>query len=90
MGGLFVTAALLTQYNEFGESNRALYANACRWLDREIESSDFIAGDTYSMADIVALTTVDFATFTGLEIPEECAVLRGWHARVSARESANA
>lgn len=85
-----LTAALLTQFKDFGESNRALYAGACRWLDREIGNHDFIAGEAYSMADIVALTTIDFATFTGLPIPEECSTLRAWHGRVSARGSASA
>lgn len=85
-----LTAALLTQYKEFGESNCDLYARACAWLDRDLGARPFIAGEAYSMADIVALTTVDFATFTGLEMPAECATLRAWHERVSARESAGA
>ena len=85
-----LTAALLTQFKDFGESNRAHYASACRWLDREIAGHEFIAGDGYSMADIIALTTVDFAAFTGLELPETCAALRAWHGRVSARPSAAA
>ncbi len=84
------TAALLTQFKDFGESNRAHYASACRWLDREIAECDFIAGGAYSMADIVALTTVDFAAFTGLEMPAECATLKAWHDRVSARPNASA
>jgi glutathione S-transferase len=42
------------------------------------------------MADIAALTTIDFAAFTGLEMPEEAPNLRAWHARVSARPSAAA
>lgn len=85
-----LTAALLTQYKDFGESNRALYASACKWLDREIAGRNFMAGDVYTMADIVAQTTVDFAAFTGLEMPAECAALTAWHGRVSARESAKA
>jgi glutathione S-transferase len=85
-----LTAALLTQFKDFGESNRALYASACKWLDREIAGRDFMAGDAYSMADIIALTTVDFATFTGLEMPEAATALRAWHERVSARASAAA
>lgn len=85
-----LTAPLLTQYKDFGESNRDLYARACKWLDRELEGRDFVAGDAYTMADICALTTVDFAAFTGLALPEECATLRAWHARVSSRESAAA
>ena len=85
-----LTAALLTQYKDFGESNRELYARACNWLDRDMGPRPFIAGDAYSMADIVALTTVDFATFTGLEMPNDCATLRAWQERVSGRESAGA
>lgn len=85
-----LTAALLTQYKDFGESNREIYFGGCRWLDREIAGRAFLAGDTYSMADIAALTTVDFAKFTGLEMPAECASLHDWHARVSARPSATA
>lgn len=85
-----LTAPLLTQFTDFGESNRPLYAGACKWLDREIGNHTFIAGDAYTMADIIALTTIDFATFTGLEVPEECTTLRAWHERVSARPSAAA
>jgi glutathione S-transferase len=85
-----LTAALLTQFKDFGESNRAIYAGGLKWLDRELAGRDFIAGDAFTMADICALTTVDFAAFTGLEMPEECAALRAWHARVSARPSAAA
>jgi glutathione S-transferase len=40
------------------------------------------------MADIVALTTVDFAKFIGLSLPETCAHLAAWHMRVSERPSA--
>jgi glutathione S-transferase len=86
-----LTAALLTQFNDFGESNRDLYARSCRWLDRELAAGGpFITGDAYTMADIAALTTIDFATFTGLEMPQEATALRAWHERVSARPSASA
>ena len=41
-------------------------------------------------APILLLTTVDFAGFVGIPIPEDLASLRAWHARVSARPSAAA
>ncbi len=86
-----LTAALLTQFKDFGESNREAYERSCLWLDREIASSGpFITGETYGMADIVALTTIDFATFTGLEMPAGAESLRHWHDLVSARPSASA
>jgi glutathione S-transferase len=83
------TARLLTQFNDFGESNRALYASACRLFDKALgDGRPYLAGDDYTMADICALTTVDFAQFTGLAPPEEAAGLGAWRARVSARASA--
>lgn len=86
-----LTAPLLKQHTEFGESNREHYARAAAWLDRELaDGRPFIAGETYGMADICALTTVDFAGFTGLALPEDATHLRAWHERVSARPSAAA
>ena len=54
------TASLLTQFKDFGESNRENVRNALGWLNSELDGRDFIAGDTYTMADICALTTIDF------------------------------
>ena len=84
------TAALLTQYKDFGESNRETYGNALRWLDRELADKPYLAGETFSMADICALSTLDFANWIGLPVPEEHANVKAWHARVSARPSATA
>jgi len=84
------TAALLTQFKDFGESNRAAYSNAQRWLDGELDGRSFIAGETYTMADICALSTVDFAAWIGLPVDPELTHLAAWHARVSARPSAAA
>jgi glutathione S-transferase len=84
------TAALLTQYTDFGESNRGAYVSAQRWLDRELNGRPFIAGDAYTMADICALSTVDFATWIGLGLDRDLTNLVGWRERVSARPSASA
>jgi len=84
------TAALLTQYKDFGESNVEAYARGQRWLDGELAQSPFIAGDTFSMADICALSTVDFATLIGLPLEPERKTLAAWYERVSSRPSASA
>jgi glutathione S-transferase len=84
------TAALLTQFKDFGESNKGAYANAQRWLDRELADRPFIAGQAFTVADICALSTVDFADWIGLPIDVECTRLIGWRERVSARPSASA
>lgn len=84
------TAKVVKQFNDFGESNREAAAAAFRWLDRELAGRDFLAGGYFSMADITALCTVDFADFAGLKMPEDAPNLRAWHARVSQRPSAAA
>jgi glutathione S-transferase len=84
------TAALLTQFKDFGDSNREAYSNAQRWLDRELEGREFIAGDAFSMADICALSTVDFAHWIGLDIDAERVNLIAWRDRIKARPSAAA
>jgi glutathione S-transferase len=84
------TAHLGTQYKDFGESSRQRAIKAMHWLDGELKDREFIATDDYSMADIVALTTIDFAVFIGIETPPELTHLNAWHARVSARASAAA
>ena len=84
------TAKLLKQFTDFGESNREAVRRAMLWLDSELEGKAFMAGDAYSMADIAALTTIDFADWIGLPLPPEAARLKAWHATVSARPSAAA
>ncbi len=84
------TAALLTQFKDFGESNRANYESALKWLDHELADKPFVAGDTYTMADICALCTVDFADWIGLPVADDLVNVKAWHARVTARPSAAA
>jgi glutathione S-transferase len=84
------TAALLTQFKDFGESNKETYANAQRWLDRELMGRPFIAGHAFTVADICALSTVDFADWIGLPIDAERTHLIAWRERVTARPSASA
>ena len=85
------TAALIEQHTVFGESNRAIIDRAMQWLDREIDDGrPFIAGDSYTMADITALTMVDFATLIGLDPIGDRQSVSAWHDRVSHRPSASA
>jgi glutathione S-transferase len=51
----------------------------------------YVAGDAFSVADVTAVVTVDFATkAAGLPIPEQHAALRRWYDSVSARASMSA
>lgn len=84
------TAALLTQFKDFGESNRETYNGAQKWLNRELEGRAFLVGDSLTMADICLLSTVDFADWIGLPVQEEFEHLAAWRARMKARPSAEA
>jgi len=84
------TAALLTQFKDFGESNKETYQGAQKYLDRELEGREFLVGDSYTMADICLLSTVDFAEWIGLPVEDEFANLKAWRERVKARPSADA
>jgi len=84
------TAALPGRNVEWGESNRPRVVEGMRFFDGSLEGREYLAGSTFSAADILLLTTVDFAKFIGLDMPSECANLLRWHERVSARPSASA
>ncbi|MEG9861963.1 MAG: glutathione S-transferase [Parvularculales bacterium] len=81
-------AELETQIPEWGEINKERIIKMLSFIDRSIEGRDYIAGDRYTLADIVAMTTIDFARFTRTKIPEECNNLTQWYEKVSSRDSA--
>lgn len=84
------TAALPGRNAEWGEANVPRVADAFAFFDRSLENREFLAGDSFTMADILLLTTVDFATFVGCGPSPENGALYRWHEQVSARPSAAA
>lgn len=84
------TAALPGRNADWGEANRPRVDDAMRFFDAALVDREFLAADHYSIADILLLTTVDFAGFIGISMPYDLASLRAWHTRVSARPSAAA
>lgn len=84
------TARLPGRNAEWGEANRSRVDEALRFFDESLRDREWLAGAHYSIADILLLTTVDFAGFVGMAIPDDLTALRDWHARVSARPSAAA
>ena len=84
------TAALPGRNSEWGEANRQRVAWALEFFDQSLAQNDHLAGADYTAADILLLTTVDFAKFIGLETTDGFEHLSAWHRRVSERESARA
>lgn len=86
----FTAQVVVPQYKDFGESNRAHYDRALAWLDKELAGKPFVAGADYTIADICLLSTIDFATWIGLAMPDGVPNVKAWHERVTARPSAQA
>lgn len=59
-------------------------------LETQLAQSEFIAGDRFSIADITAVVTIDFAARIKISIDDDAASLKRWYASVSARPSASA
>jgi len=78
------------QYTEFGETQRPRVRAAMAEFDAALAGIEWLDGVRYTIADIVLLTTIDFAGFVGIPIPDELTHLRAWHDRASGRPSAEA
>ncbi len=60
------------------------------WLDGELAGRSHIAGEDYTLADIVAQCACVLGKAVGLRIPPEMTQLSRWFAQVSARPTARA
>ena len=78
------------QLGDLAESGRRRAAEGCAWLDRELATRRFVAGDAFSVADIALLVTLDFARVAELRLREARPNLDRWYEEVAARPSAGA
>lgn len=84
------TAKLQIQkFPEYGENSRIRALDSFAICDAALANSAYLAGDDFTMADITLFSTVEFAAFIGIAMPDEMEQLRGWHQRVAARPSAS-
>lgn len=60
------------------------------WLDRQMEGRQYIAGDRFSLADILLFCFVDFGTQVKQPLNPENKNVMAWYERVKARPSAAA
>ena len=78
------------RFEDFGKAAVPQVMAAMAIFDAALADSAFIAGEQISMADIVLLSTIDFAAFIGLAMPDTLTNLRRWHKEISARPNARA
>ena len=73
------------------ERNKQRVRNFYADFNARLADVAFVAGDEFSVADITAVVTVDFATKSaGLPMAEEYVALKCWYDSVSARASMSA
>jgi glutathione S-transferase len=78
------------QIPALAERGRARVRRFFETLNSRLGESPFVAGPRYSMADITAQVTIEFAKRAKLTPPESCTHLISWFATVSDRPSAKA
>lgn len=78
------------QLPAWAEVNKPRVMEFLAFLDRELESRAFAAGDAYSVADITGMIAVDFLKAAKLELAREFGHIRRWHSELAARPSATA
>lgn len=80
----------IPQAPEWGEICKKASFKRLAWLDSVLAERAYVAGDTFSIADITALVGIDFGRISKIRIAEDQPNLRRWYDEVSARPSAKA
>jgi glutathione S-transferase len=78
------------QIPEYAEVQRRRASKFLRFLDGELASRPFVAGDAFTIADITALAAIDLTSFARVDVPAELTHVAQWREDVSSRPSARA
>jgi glutathione S-transferase len=76
------------QIAEWAELNRGRALRAMTVVDEALRDRPFVAGDRFSIADILGLVALDFIRPARITIPENLINLRRWRETLAARSSA--
>lgn len=78
------------QFADFGNTQGEKMRGVARWLDAELSTHEFVAGDRFTIADITAFSALEFAR--GLKkfrpAEEDMPHLAEWYGRIAERPSA--
>ena len=90
-GSPLTARVMKQQIPEVADQNRKIVNQYYGFLDGQLAEREYIASDAFSIADIVALCTLDFADkLNALPHSPEQKHLTRWHEKVSSRPSASA
>jgi glutathione S-transferase len=73
---------------EAAPGNKAYARDGMAQINSVLAGKDYLAGNRFSLADILLFCWLDFGAMVAQPIPEDCTALKAWHARVAARPSA--
>ena len=74
---------------ELAERGQRRYQLFMQRLNNRLADQKYIAGDTFSIADITAFCAIDFAKLMEIELPEEYTHARRWYEEVAGRPSSS-
>ncbi len=81
----------VVQIPQLAEVSREQVQARMAWLDEELKGREYIAGDSYTVADIAAQCAfVMGKAAVGIRIPEDMSGLSQWWSRVTSRPTARA
>lgn len=75
------------QNQDWGLYQRDKALRGLRYFDSVLREQAFVAGDTFSMADITLVGGMIFAALVKLSVPKECEALLAWYGRMQERSS---
>ena len=74
------------QFPDYAASQRRRFQDRLAWLDGEMaDGRSFIAGDSFSVADITGMAALMVADFAKVNIPDALRSLKQWEGRIRAR-----
>lgn len=74
------------QFPDFGASQQVKAMETLRWLDELLQGRPWVAGERFTIADITAFCTIEFARLLKFKPGDQgLSRLQDWHDRVAAR-----
>jgi glutathione S-transferase len=77
----------MTPIKEWGEANREATLSFFDFLDKHLANHQFVALERFTIADINAFCTVDFAKVIQLRVDDRWPHLKAWYERMKERDS---
>jgi glutathione S-transferase len=77
----------IPQVPAWGEANRGFVEQALAWLDGELAGRPYVAGQSFSIADITAICAAGFMRVVGRKLGDDTPNLLRWHERMAERPS---